>query len=445
MQIVGCMVKPARLATLTLLLTGMGSSSGPLAGGEALPTQTVSVAPSAAVDTSATSQPTTLVVTPLTTPGTDRIILDVPGRETPAFCWIYRPEGYGPGQRLPVIVCLHGTDDTGEQMVAFWRDRHMRIPAVIAAPQGLAKGWCSDDVPTLHAAFDYLGRCVWHDPNRVLLAGFSAGGVMTLQALYHEKVPVTAAAALANYVPPRLTPDEVRERRSVPVFYAVGMADINHELMRTGLEFLRSAGANVELYYPRIGHTLDAGVAQAALDWFFDQCEKQTDAAIEAAARASPVGPAAERLEQIVLQPSWHPAPQVKRATQALESLERPGAEMMGTAERLLAEGKVGQAVEWYRKVESMYGISRLGARGRRAIQQIEADPSLRQQAEQFVAGERAELALAEYAQAQRLVADRRVADAIELCRRIITTYDGTPAAQRAERLLTLLEGRTNQ
>lgn len=371
--------------------------------------------------------------------------LALPGTERVGYCWVYRPDGYASGQRLPLLVCLHGTDDTAEQMIAFWRARQLRVPAVIAAPQGVGKGWTSDDVATIRATFEYLDRCVWHDSNRVLLAGFSAGGAMTFQMLYHEKVPVTAAAALANYVPPRLTLEEVRDRRQVPVFYAVGMADINHELMRSGLEFLRSAGATVELYRPPIGHTLDAGVGQAAIDWFFDQCERQTDAAIESAARSPQIAPASVMLEQITGQAAWYPQRQVDRARAVLKQIEEPGEQKMRTAESLLAERKAGEAADILTQIVADYGISRLGVQARERLEAIKTDPVMRQQAEHFTAGQRAEAAMAEYVRAQRLVGQRDLAEAARVCRRILEVYSDTPAAARAERLLKILDGRTTK
>lgn len=379
----------------------------------------------------------------LDAPGSDRIELPVPGRATPATCWVHRPAGYRPGARPPLIVCLHGTDDTAEQMIEFWRERSYRVPPVLAAPQGLGRGWSSDDVPAIQATLDYLQKSVSYDPHRVLLLGFSAGGTMVFQLLYHENVRVSAAAALANYVPPTLTLEQVRSRKDVPVFYAVGMSDINHGLMRAGLEFLRSAGANVELFRPDIGHTLDPRVAQATIDWFYTVCDRQTDAAIEAAARGVPASSMALRVEEIAAQPDWFSPLQVERAARVLEALEKPGRELMRDADRLAADDQVGPAVELYLKVESDHGIGRLAGEARTRRERLESDAVTRERIRQFVAGKRAEQAMSEYARAQRLVAQHRLADAAEVCRRLVDAYGDTPAALRAERLLNLIDGRT--
>ena len=99
--------------------------------------------------------------------------------------------------------------------------------------------------------------------------------------------PVTAVAALANYGPPWITDEQVRARRHVPVFYAVGMADVNHERMREGIGRVRSAGGRVDLYRPTLGHVLDPTVAQAAVDWWLNDPEHR---AILLNAKATEIG-----------------------------------------------------------------------------------------------------------------------------------------------------------
>ena len=380
----------------------------------------------------------------LTTPGTDRVEIPVEGRARPVVCWIYRPEGYAPGQKPPLMVCLHGTDDTAEEMVSFWRARRTRIPTIIASPQGVGKGWCSEDEAAIRATFDWLAREVWYDDHRVLLAGWSAGGAMTFQMVYKERVAVTAAVALANYVPPRLTVEDIRPRRDLPIFYAVGMADVNHELMRAGLDYMRSAGANVELYHPTIGHVLSPEVAQAALNWFDDLCSRQTGEAIETAAKSSPeVGPSAQRMEDIANQSRWNDPGQVTLAAQVLAELNKPGRAALQEVEVHLASSRPAEAVELLRGIERMYGSSSIGVLARVQRERLEADPQIRAEVEALQSRKRAEEAMQEYARAQKFIAENRLPDAAQTCRKIIDVYGGTPAADRAGRLLRMLEGRS--
>ncbi len=351
-----------------------------------------------------------------------------------------RPGGHGPGQRPALLICLHGTDDTAEQMVAFWSALKPPFPLLIAAPQGVAPGWCDDDMPTIQAMLEHLRAEVPHDENRVLLAGFSAGGSMAFELLYKQRVPLTAVAALANYVPPRLLADEVRAVAGTPVLYAVGMTDLNHERMRAGLEFLRGAGANIELYRPEIGHVLDPAVAQTALDWLGQQCRRRTAALLADAARERTARRVFE-VECVASQPAWQWPDQAAEAARLLPKLEADGARWLGQARDARA-AQPGRSLELLRQVRDEYGEARLGREAAGLLRELEADPLARADLEARLGRERAAEADALYGRAQRLVAERRLGEAAEVCRRVVSLYGDTPAAERARTLLGMLTAR---
>jgi len=370
--------------------------------------------------------------------------LPVPGRDGPAFYVLRKPAGYGPGQMPPLIIALHGTDDTAEQMVDFWAARSMRIPALIAAPQGVGPGWRDSDTVIIRAMFTHLQANVAYDSQRVLLAGFSAGGAMSLQLLYVEQAPVTAVAALANYVPPWITDQQVKARAHVPVFYAVGMEDINHERMREGLQRLRAAGARIDLDRPRIGHVLDSDVAQEAMDWFFDRCADCLGAALDRMASGKLVAdlPA---LDQICRQRAWHEASHVRRAERLIEEIEAPGRLELVKVRAFVAESRPADAVEVLQQVEGTFVAGPLVREAQNLRLRLEADPAVRREIADRLASRRAEQALSLYASAQRLVVQRQFDEAAEQCRRVIDLYAETPGAERARTLLQLLENRKKQ
>ncbi len=351
-----------------------------------------------------------------------------------------RPAGYAAGERPPLLVVLHGTDDTAQDMIDFWSARKARLPLLMAAPQGIGQGWRDEDVPAIRAMMADLRARFSFDESRVLLAGFSAGGAMTFHLLYTEKLPLTAAAALANYVPPRITDEQIHDRRDVPVFYAVGMTDVNQDLMREGIERLRLAGADVELYRPRIGHRLDPAVAQAAVDWLFDRCSRQVSAAIEKAAEGTNGAGACRKLENIVDQARWHEPAHVTAATEKLERVEADGRRKLADANRLIAEGKALDAFDTLVAVETNYGDARLGRQARSIRERLQADPAVQHLQVERKARQRAEEAMRLYAGAQRLVSDRKLREAAARCRQIIDNYGETPVAQRAEYLLKALQ-----
>ena len=64
-------------------------------------------------------------------PAVVKVALSIPGRSEPAYYWLRRPAGHGPGQCGPLLIALHGTDDSARQMIDFWAARHARVPMLI--------------------------------------------------------------------------------------------------------------------------------------------------------------------------------------------------------------------------------------------------------------------------------------------------------------------------
>jgi poly(3-hydroxybutyrate) depolymerase len=374
--------------------------------------------------------------------------------------WLRVPPGYGPGDRPTLIIALHGTDDTAREAVEFWaavgarKDSYTSstqpltrvgqpyLPAIIAAPQAAGRGWADTDLPTIQAMLTDLPKRVSYDPQRVLLAGFSAGGAMAFHLVYVERAPVTAAAALAIYLPPSITQEQIRLRRSVPVFYAVGKDDINHERMRSGIDRLRIAGADVELYQPRIGHVLDPQVAAAAIEFFFDRCRREVGERIQAAGEMEDLAVAACILEGVVSQSRWHEPAQVAAADETLRRVEAAGRRELESAQALIRAGRKLEAMPLLVWAEERYGSSRLGAEAARLRRELQTDPTVSRAEGEQLARRRASAAEGVLAAAQRALADEQPAAAAESCRHILDMYPETPAAERARRLLATLQTR---
>lgn len=408
------------------------------------PVSSVTGSGPASVPFGVASAPVIAPVAILSSPAIERIQLPVPDRDGATFYMLRKPAGYGPGQMPPLIIALHGTDDTAEQMIEFWAARNMRIPPLIAAPQGVGPGWRDSDTACIRAMFEHLEANVSYDAQRVLLTGFSAGGAMSFQLLYVERVPVTAVAALANYVPPWITGEQVKAKAHVPVFYAVGMADINHERMREGLQRFRAAGARIDLDRPRIGHVLDSDVAQEAVDWFFDRCADQVGAALDRMAVAGLVGDL-PTLDRLCEQRHWHEPSHVRRAEQLIGEIEAPGRLELARARTFVAESRPADAVELLQEVEGRFVAGPLAREAKALRLHLESDPAVRRELADRLARRRAEQALSMYASAQRLVVQRQFDEAAEQCRRIVNLYSETPGAERARTLLQLLENRKKQ
>ena len=130
---------------------------------------------------------------------------------------------------------------------------HRRAP-------GRRRGWADTDLPTIGPCWPTCPGGI-HSIRQRNARRVSAGVCQAFHRLYVERVPVTAVAALANYLPPSITQEQIQAQRDIPVFYAVGRDDINHERMRAGIDPAPCRQRDVELYRPPIGHVLDPQVA----------------------------------------------------------------------------------------------------------------------------------------------------------------------------------------
>jgi hypothetical protein len=358
------------------------------------------------------------------------------------FYLVSRPVGYTAGDRPPLIVCLHETDTGAGTILEFWRGLKSPIGVLLAAPEHHMPGWREADMPCIRAMIEHLRQNVSYDPKRVLLTGYSAGGAMAFYLLYAESFPATAVAATANYVPPTITAKMIAARRDVPIFYAVGQRDINHDRMKSSIELLQANGGTLTLLRPDIGHALDPVVAQQAMDWFIETTTQRLLREIDQAGRMVRTRSYAAGLaivEPIVGQRRWHLPQVVSKAEAALAELERPGREDLARAERLLQGGAQLDALDLLRRLGSDYGLSRLGTEARGRRDRLEGDPTVcaadraRRDAQQEQAGTKA-LVLA-----QRLAAQRQYEQARQQCYTIIRAYPGTAAAARARTLLEQL------
>ncbi len=87
-------------------------------------------------------------------------------------------------------------------------------------------------------------------PGRIILAGFSQGGAITLAAGLRQPVPLLGLIALSTYLPLNTTfPEEAAaESRSVPIFMAHGRFDpvVPEALGLMSRDWIRALGNSVE-------------------------------------------------------------------------------------------------------------------------------------------------------------------------------------------------------
>ena len=132
-----------------------------------------------------------------------------PGRSQKKISWKGRighissfvPTGAAPERKLPLLLTLHGSGQSGETYVAAWKDVAEKEKIVVVGPN-------SDDsrplvfAPgrplSLHDVVDQLAGKQAIDSRRVYLFGHSAGAVFALQMAALESDYFAAAVAYAG-------------------------------------------------------------------------------------------------------------------------------------------------------------------------------------------------------------------------------------------------------
>lgn len=377
--------------------------------------------------------------------------IDLPGG---GFYWLKTPAHYKRGDRAPLVLCLHGTDEPAADALAFWSAMGLPQGAVWAAPQAVGRGWSDADLAHLRETWADLTKRVTFDRARVLLAGFSAGGAMAFHLAYREEFPASALVTLGNYMPPGVTAAEVLKRKHVPVFYGVGTEDINHERMRAGVALLREQGVHVTLVRPPIGHVLSPDVGRAALAWFDELGREAVVRRLDEAAvtmhRNKPAGygRAAVQAELVLTQARWQDPESVKRAESLLAQALSWGRGRLAEADRLIQDRQQTpqhsvDAVMCLREIEQVYAGASLADEARARREKIEADPAVRQALADKERRRREQEAMSLFLDVQRLVADGKLDEARRVCETITSGYADTPAAGRARNLLSKLPAGT--
>lgn len=213
---------------------------------------------------------------------------------------VYVPRGARPGQRLPLILALHGAGERGVDGLlqtevglasAIRRFPH-RYPAVVVFPQTPpGTVWHDRSAKAAMAALDAAEREFGTDPDRVYLTGLSMGGNGSWRLAYLHPERFAAMAVVCGFVAElRLSlpypaiaagaPEPyaaVAERvKAIPTWIFHGDADpvVPVEESRRMAAALQALGAPVRyLELPGVGHNAwdPAYQGEALPAWLFQQ------------------------------------------------------------------------------------------------------------------------------------------------------------------------------
>jgi phospholipase/carboxylesterase len=99
------------------------------------------------------------------------------------------------------------------------------------------------------------------DRSRIVLAGFSQGGAITLQAGLRQAAPLAALVVLSSYLPlaAEASADASQAGRSIPIFMAHGSQDtmIPIDRARASRKLLEALGCRVQWHEYAMPHSIN--------------------------------------------------------------------------------------------------------------------------------------------------------------------------------------------
>jgi predicted peptidase len=220
---------------------------------------------------------------------------------------VYVPAEYTRARRWPVILFLHGSGERGRDGILQTsvglgegiRRHAERWPAIVVFPQAPPEHrWHGKIAHLALATLDRTIREFKTDPDRVYLAGLSAGGNGVWNLAYRTPERFAALVAICGWVQPTperpeaiLPPDSgppypvvARRIRALPVWIWHGDADsvVPVEESRRMAAALRAAGAEV-LYteLPGVGHEswIQAFDSSELAEWLLERSRSRRAAA----------------------------------------------------------------------------------------------------------------------------------------------------------------------
>lgn len=176
------------------------------------------------------------------------------------------PEGVDPKAALPILIHFHGLADMPRLPAA--GTRHPSIPARILLPRGpylFEKGFAwypyrvrenrrEEMKRALEGTAHHLARFYnevgerFRPPCKPISVGFSQGGMITLAAALLRPESLSAAIALASYLPPELIPEGAGDGSlSIRMIHGLDDRIVPHEPTVAISETMKARGFDVEL------------------------------------------------------------------------------------------------------------------------------------------------------------------------------------------------------
>ena len=182
---------------------------------------------------------------------------------------VVRPQGYSSAKVYPLFIVLHAGGDDMRNARRYWRSDGLGRFLVVYVQSfrhltSSSYTWIGGDLESrarLRRIFDEVATRYNVDPRRVLIGGMSAGGMMSLDVVFHDALPVTGFIVNCPVVPNDFNPamaDDLR-RRGIRGVILTGDRDFSLDSQKAVVDALTRAGVPHRFtIIPGQGHMIPA-------------------------------------------------------------------------------------------------------------------------------------------------------------------------------------------
>jgi predicted esterase len=190
------------------------------------------------------------------------------------------PEDYDPGRKYPLFLALHGGGENVELFMPNWTSPVLNREFIVAFPQSTqliamdGYNWTEDMALSLSEVRGAYMKVVDEypvDTDRVIVGGFSSGGVASLEVVLKDALPVLGFVVLCPAMPEGFSAQEVRaaSERGVRGTLLTTEMDGRVDQQRRMVDIMEEMGLSHEFHItPDIGH------------WYPDDLAERIDRAI---------------------------------------------------------------------------------------------------------------------------------------------------------------------
>lgn len=139
---------------------------------------------------------------------------------------VFTPSAFGTGQRLPVLLLVHGFGGKGQDMLSLWQTFANQQGIILVAPTFPLGQQFEALVPGLYPRLmDSIKPARGFDPHRVYVFGYSAGGYTSFEAATEASTYFASAGVFAAIITPDYYWIVTSAQRKTPIALYIGDHD----------------------------------------------------------------------------------------------------------------------------------------------------------------------------------------------------------------------------